>query len=107
MAPLISRHDILEVRETEGVASVQFTLHGFIMGESEAMTMPPEIIHVKCPKCEHVYEDWYRGSINLTMDHFDEEYIEEATTAKCPNCGLKVSLGAVIVREDGVWEIEC
>jgi hypothetical protein len=68
------------------------------------MTSPPEQIEVQCPSCRAIYVDWWRPSINLTLDDFDEEYIQEATTAVCPRCGLRVSLGALIVREDGIWE---
>lgn len=70
------------------------------------MTSPSYKIEVQCPQCGKVYEDWYRPSINLTLDDFDEEYLEEASTATCPECGLKVALGTLIVRRDGVWEIE-
>ena len=68
------------------------------------MTSPPREIEVKCPKCGRVYEDGYRPSINLQLDDFDEEYLEQATTSTCPHCGHKVSHGVLIVREDGVWE---
>ena len=69
------------------------------------MTSPSERIEVKCPQCGELYEDWYRGSINLALEHFDDQYIEEATTATCPSCGHKVALDVLIVRENGVWEI--
>lgn len=69
------------------------------------MTSPPKEIQVKCPKCGTSYRSWHRPSINLQLDDFDDEYIESVTTATCPNCGLKVHLGALIVREDGTWEI--
>lgn len=68
------------------------------------MTSPPKKVKVKCPKCGQVYDDWYRPSIDLALDHFDDEYIEEATTATCPHCKHKVSFEVLIVREDGVWE---
>ena len=70
------------------------------------MTSPVRQIEVQCPRCGNVYEDSHRPSINLTLDDFDDEYLEEASTATCPQCGLKVSLGTLIVREDGVWEVE-
>ena len=69
------------------------------------MTSPVEKIQVKCPKCGALYEDWHRASINIGLDHFDEEYIEEATTSTCPHCKHKVSHEVLIVRHDGVWEL--
>ena len=42
------------------------------------MTMPPEAITVQCPKFGKLYKDGYRGSLNLDLDVFDEEYIREA-----------------------------
>ena len=51
------------------------------------MTSPPEQIEVECPKCRQVYSDWYRPSINLTLDDFDDEYLEAASTSTCPECG--------------------
>ena len=68
------------------------------------MTSPPEEIEVECPKCGGVYSDWYRPSINLTLEKFDEEYLEEASTSTCPECGYKVRHTVLTVREDGVWE---
>jgi predicted RNase H-like nuclease len=69
------------------------------------MTAPPRSIVVKCPECGHIYQDWYRSSINLTLEPFDEEYLEQATTSTCPKCGYKVRHEVLIVRDDGVWEI--
>ncbi len=67
------------------------------------MTMPPENITVVCPKCGKTYEDWYRASMNLQIDDFDEDYIEEASTATCPHCGYKVHLDVLVVADDGSW----
>lgn len=44
------------------------------------MTSPPKEIEVTCPDCGHFYRDWYRPSINLSLDDFDDEYLEETTT---------------------------
>ena len=60
------------------------------------MTSPPKQIRVRCRKCGHVYEDWIRPSINLMMDDFDQDYLDEASSVTCPDI--------LIVREDGVWE---
>jgi hypothetical protein len=46
-----------------------------------------------------------RGSINLELDDFDEEYIDQATSSTCPECNFEVYHQSLIVREDGVWEM--
>ncbi len=69
------------------------------------MTSPPKDIMVECPECGMIYLDWHRASINLKLDDFDDDYIEEATTATCPYCGHKVDLGGLIVGKDGVWQV--
>ena len=66
------------------------------------MTSPVEQIVVECPGCGNRYEDWFRASINLTLDSFDDEYLERASTATCPACGCCVELGTLVVRDD-VW----
>ena len=70
------------------------------------MTSPPEKILLLCPSCGKPYEDWYRPSINLMLDDFDDEYLEEAATSTCPFCKHKVRHEVLVVREDGVWEIQ-
>ncbi len=65
------------------------------------MTSPPENITIRCPKCGEVYEDWYRASVNLELDDFDDEYLEECSTATCPACGHKVRIDVLIVDRDG------
>jgi hypothetical protein len=72
------------------------------------MTSPPEQITVRCP-CGSVYEDWRRASVNLSLgEDFPEEYLDECSSATCPECGLRVDLGGLVVRGDGpgseVWE---
>ncbi len=66
------------------------------------MTSPPEDIIVGCPDCGLVYKDWYRASLNLDLDDFDEAYVREASTATCPNCDRLVEIGTLSVR-DGIW----
>ena len=65
------------------------------------MTSPPESIRVECPDCGHLYSDWYRPSINLSLDDFDDDYLEEASTTTCPECGVKYDLGTVFARRGG------
>jgi uncharacterized protein (UPF0212 family) len=68
------------------------------------MTSPIEEVRVSCPKCAHVYETFFRASMNLSLDpSFDEAYIEEMSTGTCPECGEKTELGALVVGDDGVW----
>ena len=47
---------------------------------------------------------WYRTSINLTLEHFSDEYLERASTSPCPDCGHKVSHPVLIVGQDRSWE---
>lgn len=68
------------------------------------MTSPPEEVLVKCPQCGKIYKDWWRPSINLALDPFDAEYIEQATTSTCPDCKYKVRHEVLVVRKDGVFE---
>lgn len=70
-----------------------------------AVTSRVEQIVVICPECGHRYEDWYRPSINLQLDDFDEEYLQEATSATCPQCGTRVDLPTLIVDKEGVWHV--
>ena len=64
------------------------------------MTSPVEEITVTCPDCGRVYRDWYRASINLALDDFDADYLEQASTTTCPACGAKRDLATLIVRRD-------
>lgn len=66
------------------------------------MTSPPKQITVECPSCGDRYEDWYRASINLDLDDFDDDYVRQATTATCPDCGHVVELVTLVVA-GGVW----
>ncbi len=68
------------------------------------MTSQPEQIRVRCRKCGHVYEDWIRPSINLMLDDFDQDYLDEASSVTCPECKHRMWVDILIVREDGVWE---
>ena len=68
------------------------------------MTSPPRDITITCPQCGHVYTDWHRPSINVTLDHFDAEYLDAATSSICPRCGLKVSHDVLIVDMDSGGE---
>lgn len=55
------------------------------------MTSPPEDVEVQCPGCATVYTDWYRPSVNRSLgEDFDDEYLDAASSATCPACGLKV-----------------
>lgn len=67
------------------------------------MTSSVREIDIECPECGEVYRDWYRASINLALDDFDDEYIEEASTATCPSSGYKVTISTLIIERDGTW----
>ena len=64
------------------------------------MTSPPTEISVTCPDCGHGYRDWYRPSINLTLDDFDDDYLEQASTTTCPKCGVKHDLDVLMAQLD-------
>ena len=68
------------------------------------MTSPCQLIQIECPGCGKNYETGYRASINLEIESFSDEYLEEISTGTCPNCGHKVDLDVLVVRDDGVWE---
>jgi predicted RNA-binding Zn-ribbon protein involved in translation (DUF1610 family) len=67
------------------------------------VTSPARLIDVRCPACGTEYETWHRPSINLDLDPgmADPAYLDEASTATCPNCGLKVRLGVLVVAGGG------
>jgi restriction system protein len=64
-----------------------------------------EQIHVVCPRCNTRYEDWWRASINLQIEQFDDKYLEKASTSTCPMCDFKIRHEALIVRGDGFWQV--
>jgi predicted RNA-binding Zn-ribbon protein involved in translation (DUF1610 family) len=70
------------------------------------MTSPSELVSIECPECGHRYETWHRASINLCLDPgMDEDYIREASTGTCPECGFVAELGVLVVEPDGVWRL--
>jgi hypothetical protein len=66
------------------------------------MTMPPEQVTIKCPKCGGIYQDWIRRSANLSLDDFDDDYLDQCSSAVCPSCKHKVYFENLIVN-DGVF----
>jgi len=69
------------------------------------MTSPPREISIKCPKCATTYKTWWRASMNLSLDDFDDDYIEKMSTGTCPECGFKVRLETLVVDHDGRWQM--
>lgn len=69
------------------------------------MTLPPAPIEVTCPDCGHRYVDWYRPSINLSLDESDDDYLEEASTTTCPKCGSKYDLGTLFAGRGDGWAV--
>jgi hypothetical protein len=61
------------------------------------MSSPPELILVWCP-CGALYRDSWRPSINLSLDDFDDDYIERVSSSTCPNCGLFTRMGTLLSR---------
>jgi hypothetical protein len=66
------------------------------------MTSPVEQIRVACPRCGREYDDWMRGSVNLNLDDFDDDYVRACSTATCPECDFVVELNTLVV-EGNVW----
>lgn len=54
------------------------------------MISPIENVKVLCPKCDQHDEDWWRPSVNLDLDDFDDEYLEQCSSAVCPHCRHEV-----------------
>lgn len=69
------------------------------------MTSPPEKIIVHCPECGKDYEDWWRPSINLQLDNFDDDYLRQASTSTCPACRHTVNHSVLVVGKDGGWRV--
>lgn len=69
------------------------------------MTSPVEEIEIRCPLCNRFYRDWWQPSMNLALDNFDEDYIREASTVTCPNCGYKIDLSVLIVDREGIFHV--
>jgi endogenous inhibitor of DNA gyrase (YacG/DUF329 family) len=63
------------------------------------MTSPVEQIDVECPGCGKTYRDWHRPSFNFNLGvTYYDEYLDRATSATCPHCGLKVKIETLFVR---------
>lgn len=62
------------------------------------MTSPIETVEIECPRCGTIYRDWYRASINLRLspDLGDPEYLRQASTATCPDCGFEVAFETLL-----------
>lgn len=70
---------------------------------SLSMSSPCELITVWC-HCGAVYSDSWRASMNLSLDDFDNAYIDQMSSTTCPSCGLKTPLGTLLARfeEEGI-----
>ena len=67
------------------------------------MTSPIDDILILAPAAATSIKDWYRASMNLGMDDFDDEYLDDASSAKCPDCGHKVVIDTLIVDHEGIY----
>jgi hypothetical protein len=61
------------------------------------MSSPCEQIIVWCP-CGALYRDWWRPSMNLSLDNFSDDYIERMSSTSCPNCRAHSRLGTLLAR---------
>lgn len=61
------------------------------------MSSPPELILVFCP-CGALYTDSWRPSLNLSLEDFSDEYVEEVSSTTCPSCKLKTPMGTLLAR---------
>ena len=59
------------------------------------MTSPPESLKVESPGCGHLYFDWYRPPVNLSLDDFDDDFLEEVSTTTRPERGIRHNLDAL------------
>jgi DNA-directed RNA polymerase subunit RPC12/RpoP len=67
------------------------------------MSSPIENVQVICPNCGKTYQDWFRASVNLTLDNFDDEYIDKCSSAICPYCNFKVYFSSLVVDRNGTF----
>jgi hypothetical protein len=71
------------------------------------VTSAIKTVTVTCPNCGGIYDDWYRPSINASLDPelvADREYMEAASTATCPVCGHVVGFEVLIASRDGGFD---
>lgn len=64
------------------------------------MTSPAREEIIICPNCGLIYIDWYRPSINFNLDQFDEDYLDAASSATCPECKFKVYFSQLTVKDN-------
>lgn len=69
------------------------------------MTSPIEEILIECPQCHTQFKAWRSPSINLQLDNFSEQCIDQMSSAVCPECKQKISLDCLVVEKDGAWTI--
>ena len=67
------------------------------------MTSPVQTLEIHCTGCGRLYEDWHRGSVDLSLEGWDpddpnvEAYLRECSTATCAECSVVVDLDMLIV----------
>ncbi len=45
--------------------------------------------------------------MDLALDDFDDDHLEQMSTTTFPECGVKRSIGSLVVREvDNTWVFE-
>jgi hypothetical protein len=60
------------------------------------VTSPPVQVLLVCPACGETYLGWYRPSINTWLEDWSDAEIAEATSARCPACGHRTPLEAMV-----------
>ena len=76
--------------------------------EADRVTSPVEEILVRCPRCRHLYRDWWRASINPQLDlalGADLDYLDATRTAICPACGAHTAVEELTPRRD-LWRAD-
>ncbi|MGA2912574.1 MAG: hypothetical protein ABSE07_03565 [Methanoregula sp.] len=56
------------------------------------MTSPPREITANARTAGKVFEDWYRASVNLMLDDFDDAYPDGCSRATCPGADKRSDL---------------
>ena len=69
-------------------------------GPSEQHDLPAQTDRDPLSRYDERYPKWTRASINLDLDDFTREEIEELAHGICPACGHVVSLDMLVVDGD-------
>ena len=59
---------------------------------------------VRCSRCDYRFEDWWRPPVDLTRDHLDADYLDQATDTRCPRCGAELRFDALVAEGGALME---